>query len=59
LRTSYTRPGKVPERFRGLRKHRRTAAFRLLQRPDDLGIQIPLRVRRQSASWKGPRVGQY
>jgi len=36
---------------------RRTAAFRLLQRPDDVGIQMALR--RQVASWKGPRVGEY
>jgi hypothetical protein len=37
----------------------RTAAFRLLHRSDDLGIQIALRVRRQVPSWKGPRVGDY
>jgi hypothetical protein len=30
-----------------------------LQRPDDVGIQMALRVRRQAASWKGPRVGEY
>jgi hypothetical protein len=38
---------------------RRTAAFRLLQRPDDVGIQIALRVRRQVACWKSTRVGEY
>src|SRR6185436_11887327 len=33
--------------------------FRLLQRPDDVGVQIALRVRRQVASWQGPRGGEY
>ena len=39
----------------------RTAAFsfRLHQLPDDVGIQIALHVRRQVASWKGSRVGEY
>jgi hypothetical protein len=37
----------------------RTATFRSLQCPNDAGVQIGLRVRRQVASWKGPRVGEY